>query len=334
MGAYLTAEETTSVVMDPEAALVATCGLGRTDPRLFDEVLDWLALNHRLIRPDRVRSLLKDRAERSARVLAALAAFTREAVGEVFLPGLIKEERAKLAGLEDREVEDLFTNGRLTPGSSGRELDRTFLEWGFRRSEVALRRLSRSPNPNNPANIMLLMRAHYGKSARAEILTYLLTGQPGSSYQIARMIGYNQSTVIRALEAMSRGGPVITEGEGKAKRFMVDRNSLAQALWFPGPESMPVFLNWGYIFRAFEDSVTVCRDIETGEFAEVLKVEVLLDLSERMTHLFRNAGEPLQGLAAPDPERLRQPGGEGEIGAFAGRVQGVILKALSGNHLT
>lgn len=330
LGAYLTAEKTTSVVMDPEAALVSTCDLGRADPRLFDEVLDWLSLNHKLIRPDRVRSILKNETQETARVVAAAADFTAGVVNGKFLPGIVEDERARLTSREAPGVEDLFRGGAPAAGAGERELDPKFLEWGFRRSRVALRGHSGSPDPNNPANILMLMRAHYGKSARAEILAYLLTGQAGSSYKIARMIGYDQSTVIRNLDALSRGGPVIAEGDGKGKRFLLDKGGLALSLWPPGPEYMPIFFNWAFIFRAFEDAASVCGEIETKGLAEVLRVEALIDLSERIVRLLRSSGEPLQAVAAPDPAKLRQPGGESEIRVFMERVLSIIRDDLAG----
>jgi hypothetical protein len=45
---------------DPEALLLFTLHVGRYDPRLFDEVLGWLALNAPLISTQRLRNLCTD----------------------------------------------------------------------------------------------------------------------------------------------------------------------------------------------------------------------------------------------------------------------------------
>src|SRR5215203_5495183 len=50
---------------DPEALLLFTLEVGRHDPRLFDEVLDWLVLNESLISVQRLRNLCVDDLDRA-----------------------------------------------------------------------------------------------------------------------------------------------------------------------------------------------------------------------------------------------------------------------------
>ena len=50
---------------DPEALLLFTLHVGRSDPRLFDEVLDWLALNAPLVSTQRLRNLCTDDTDRA-----------------------------------------------------------------------------------------------------------------------------------------------------------------------------------------------------------------------------------------------------------------------------
>ncbi len=50
---------------DPEALLLFTLEIGRHDPRLFDEVLDWLVLNESLVSVQRLRNLCLDEADRA-----------------------------------------------------------------------------------------------------------------------------------------------------------------------------------------------------------------------------------------------------------------------------
>ena len=45
-------------IIDPEALLLFTCTLGRHEPRLFDEVLDWLQENGRFINILRLKRIL------------------------------------------------------------------------------------------------------------------------------------------------------------------------------------------------------------------------------------------------------------------------------------
>lgn len=60
-------------VIDPEALLLFTCSIGRYDPRLFDEVMDWLLLNGRYINVQRLRTILRKEGFRGGPVLAAVA---------------------------------------------------------------------------------------------------------------------------------------------------------------------------------------------------------------------------------------------------------------------
>ena len=43
--------------IDPEALILFTIGIARRDPRLFDEMLDWMAFNHELLSTQRLRNL-------------------------------------------------------------------------------------------------------------------------------------------------------------------------------------------------------------------------------------------------------------------------------------
>lgn len=60
-------------VVDPEAILLLTCTVGRYDPRLFDEVMDWLLKNGRFINVQRLRNILRKEDFRGGPVLAAIA---------------------------------------------------------------------------------------------------------------------------------------------------------------------------------------------------------------------------------------------------------------------
>src|ERR1700761_7383732 len=48
---------------DPEALLLLTFEVGRGEPRLFDEVLDWMLVNERLLSVQRLRNLAVDGAD-------------------------------------------------------------------------------------------------------------------------------------------------------------------------------------------------------------------------------------------------------------------------------
>lgn len=68
--------------VDPEALVLFTIGLRRWDPRLFDEMLDWIARNHGLLSMQRLRNLT-GRFPVAAGLVAAVIAWTREPLGFV-----------------------------------------------------------------------------------------------------------------------------------------------------------------------------------------------------------------------------------------------------------
>jgi hypothetical protein len=60
MGILATAEHRDRWAADPEALLLLSFEVGREEPRLFEEVLDWLVRNERLISIQRLRNLARD----------------------------------------------------------------------------------------------------------------------------------------------------------------------------------------------------------------------------------------------------------------------------------
>ena len=61
---------------DPEALLLLSFEVGREDPRLFEEVLDWMLVNERLLSTQRLRNLCQDDADRA--LVGAAIAWLRE----------------------------------------------------------------------------------------------------------------------------------------------------------------------------------------------------------------------------------------------------------------
>src|SRR4030066_1477491 len=65
-------------VIDPEPMLLFTLEIGRYEPRLFDEVLDWLVVNGKWIDLQRVRGILRERDETITNLMGAVAIFLTE----------------------------------------------------------------------------------------------------------------------------------------------------------------------------------------------------------------------------------------------------------------
>jgi hypothetical protein len=94
--------------------------LARRDPRLFDEMLDWLALNHKILSMQRLRNLTS-RFAIDARLVGAVIAWTREPVPSQ----LLKIEREPERVPERMAVFSPDVLGFIA------KADPTFEEYGF-----------------------------------------------------------------------------------------------------------------------------------------------------------------------------------------------------------
>jgi hypothetical protein len=77
VGVSATVEGADRWAVDSEALILFTIGIGRRDPRLFDEMLDWMALNHELLSTQRLRNLAR-RFPVPCALVAAVTAWTRQ----------------------------------------------------------------------------------------------------------------------------------------------------------------------------------------------------------------------------------------------------------------
>src|SRR5208337_2570647 len=62
-------------VIDPEALLVLTLGIARYEPRLFDEVMDWLVTNGQWVDIQRLRGILRKSTDKKYRLMGATSEF-------------------------------------------------------------------------------------------------------------------------------------------------------------------------------------------------------------------------------------------------------------------
>jgi hypothetical protein len=110
---------------DPEALILFTLGIAHWDPRLFDEVLDWVALNQKLLSIQRLRNLTA-RFPIDANLVAAVVAWTREPVPTDVL---VNEERpVKVRPKVNQTKRPVFSPDVLGFVSKA---DPIFAEYGF-----------------------------------------------------------------------------------------------------------------------------------------------------------------------------------------------------------
>lgn len=231
-------------VIDPEALLLFSCTMGRYEPRLFDEVMDWLDVNGRFINIQRLKTIIKKESLTGNKVLAAIAGImSRRAT-------MRKWKRLSLTEQDDGALEDLFYQKSGEPMPFFGTPDPDFERYGFRRGELRFRGYSKPVRTSRPTGLTYKLRALFGVNARCEILLYLLTHESGHPSRIARETYYYQKTIQDTLVNMSFSDLVHVRSQGREKHYWL--NPGQWNLFLPATGRFPEWINWPPLFSALE----------------------------------------------------------------------------------
>ena len=225
---------------DPEALLLLTFEVGREDPRLFDEVLDWLAVNERLISIQRLRNLARDEEDRA--LIEAVVGWLGERRRRARL-----EARAK--GGESTDPEPFFRNSRLPIADP----DPAFLAQGLVKPKSEPSGKSQAPQVLLPINFAFRLRLLLGIGARAEAMRVLLTiDAPRANIQvIAASTAYTKRNVQEAVSSLSAAGALDAFEVGNEQRFSAPRDRWSHFLPL---DDLPRHEDWPQVFA-------VCRKV-------------------------------------------------------------------------
>lgn len=225
---------------DPEALLLLTFEVGREEPRLFDEVLDWLAVNERLISIQRLRNLARDDDDHALieAVVGWLGGRRRRAR---------LEARAKASGSTD--LEPFLRNSGLPIADP----DPAFLAQGFLKAKSEPSGKSQAPQVLLPINFAFRLRLLLGIGARAEAMRVLLTiDAPRANIQmIAASTAYTKRNVQEAVTSLSAAGALDAFEVGNEQRFSAPRDRWSHFLPL---DDLPRHENWPQVFA-------VCRKV-------------------------------------------------------------------------
>ena len=207
-------------ILDPEGLLLLTCTVGRHDPRLFDEMLDWLHANGWLINVMRLKRILRTEKFTGERVLAAVAGLLAK--------GAETPKWKQLADSPEQPpvTEKLFFGEDGTPLSAIGEPEPLFARYGWERGPLRLRGYSQEFRPTEPATLVLQLRALLGINVRCEIVLYLLTHDAAHPSQIARDAYYFDRAVQGTLADMSRSGVIQVRATGREKYLLAQAGFL------------------------------------------------------------------------------------------------------------
>jgi hypothetical protein len=300
LNANVTAAPCRGSVVDPEALVVATSALGRYDARIFDEAMDWCTLNHRSLKPWRLKRIAVEFGEDTTRCLAAIFDFIGEKTEVDLFPGVIQigEE-----AIDHVPVEPLFFSERKMFNAEKREPDQVFLRWKLKRGTPRMRGHSGSPDMRNPGNLMIRLRSYYGTGAKADVVTYLLTGKGGSSKEIASKIKYNQKSVYDALEQLVGADMAYKRGGVGNAYYWVDPRDIAQSLGLK--DSRPVFFVWADIYRVIFRVLEDIRSNDEKWSSPFFSAERAKNLAVEAAPIIRGSGVPLEHVKLPDISRAQ-----------------------------
>lgn len=262
---------------DPEALIVFTLEVARHDPRLFDELLDWLRENERLISVQRLRNLSRDERDRQV-VQAALAWVSRFRANPRF------------AGAP-RDVNG--ASEHLFPGTEGAlwGSDPTFLEHGLVRGTAEPSFKSRHPDVALPINFAFRLRLALGVGGRAEVIRYLLTTRAGdaSVQQIAQATAFAKRNVAETLDGLLAAGLVSATPVANERRYALDRGAWGRLLDLD-PRRFPGHREWPRLLTALRQIMRFLADSAHEELSPYLRASAARDLMESIERDLRVAG--------------------------------------------
>jgi hypothetical protein len=245
-------------LIDLEATLLATTSMGRYEPRLFDEALDWLAARGSLVNLQRLKNLQRAFGVGDERVLRAMAAWL---ASQATQPRWKILSKPSADGAVAAEREPLFLG---ITGPAVTTPDPIFLAQGLERGVFKPRGMSRPPHPTQPANLLVSLRALIGVSVRAEIILYL-AGSPVATHaaEIARATGYAPRTIQAALQEMLLSGHLLSQEpsdshvakvrRGSHRRYQVQPTDWA---FLTGGQPLPQWTPWAALFAVVRSVIT------------------------------------------------------------------------------
>ncbi len=226
-------------IIDPEALLLATTRIGKHDPRLFDECLDWLSQHASRLHLQRLKTLHADTGLGDPVILAAISDWLFSQGGQSKWKDFTKTGAFHVVPVT------------LFDGAPPSNPDPIFAKRGILRPAILVRGMSRAPNPTLPPNLLFSLRALIGTSARAEVILCLATGPAAHPAEIARLTGYKARTMQLLLQEMALSGHVLTgetalRTQGKGGRGSSRRYHLNATDWqfLTNGAPLPRWISW------------------------------------------------------------------------------------------
>jgi hypothetical protein len=291
--------------IDPEPLLLFTFEIGRYEPRLFDEVLNWLVVNGTWVDLQRLRGVLRGKDETIIKLTGAVARFLVQESDERKWRNIASFCKPQIQDSPNSQ-ESLFLgkDGKSYPPSS--EPDSFFLSCGFNRPQLIVRRMTREVPITSQSTIRFLLRALFGVGSRAECLTYLLTNDGGHPSEIAKAIGLSVRGAQDALIDLSRSGLVLTRQTGRRKiEYWLSHERWWEFLSKSSITELkrPIWVNWISLFSALSKIWESMNEVSKEGISDYMKSSKLRDSMEIIGNELSRSGMDIPSA----PGRSIQP---------------------------
>ena len=268
-----------SWLIDIESLLLFTLYMGRFDPRLMDEVLDWCIANVDTLSVQRLKRLRSSEpGNQVARILSALASVLQERTGSA------RWQPLQMDNAND-PPEPFFLDLDGSPLPLFGASDPHFLSAGFLRSPISLRSLSVTPSIDLPVALILKLRALFGVDPRAEAIAYLMTHQVVGARELARATACASATAHALLKALHAGQFLVGSGR---EGYALERSRWQAFLLGGLDRPVPEWIAWSVVLPPLVSALETIADGGLG--SSYLRSSRWLRLDASLCHAVKGSG--------------------------------------------
>jgi len=293
LGAGLRADPPPRAVVDPEALLWCTLEIGRYDSRVFDEVIDWLGINHARIVIPRLRCIGPETGDIRWAILSAIAQRLRAEKGTAKWANIAKLQ----ADDSGRRPIPLFFDPQGSNRPISSHLDGDFAAKGLGRTEFETRGLSRQPRLTLPACLLLRAQSVFGYDARAYVWTALLTREGDFGSAVRRTTGYGPIAGPILKDFVSAGICRAESRPGRSWYCLCDRETWRHLLDLR--QYIPPWPNWIGLFRGL---IHLCRTLHACREKSASQYIVASELRGAFTEVRDDISGCGLIITSPNPE--------------------------------
>lgn len=265
---------------DPEALLLFTLEVGRHDPRLFDEVLDWLALNEQLVSVHRLRNLCANPTD-TALVAAALEWSARSR----------GRGRPPLNSTRAAPLEPLFPS---LPTPAGK-LDESFAQHGLARPALTASRKSQHPRLRDPVSFAFRLRRLLGVGVRAEVVRTLLTIRAPrlSGKIITASAAFAQRNVREGLTQLLEAGVIEVVEIADDRYYSIHHTDWATLLGMAAAPDLPLHYDWIPTYRTLTRILRWLQQPSIDDLSPYIRASQARTLVDEIATDLQHAGAPV-----------------------------------------